>query len=145
MKEGGKHYDQPEVWKGSKSELAAFTKGFEDIHAYNRDYALLLETMAWMHIKKKQDYTKTGQRYSNFEFAAHLAEQFDNPMDKVFATLIGIKMARMAALKKGKIPNFESIEDTQLDLSVYSSLWASYNKMKEREDEKRRGDQETTG
>jgi hypothetical protein len=44
----------------------------------------------------------------------------------VFRVLIGVKMARLDELLKGKAPNHESADDSVLDLSVYSALWASY-------------------
>ena len=36
-----------------------------------------------------------------------------------------VKLARLDELLKGKTPKHESIEDSLLDLSVYSALWAS--------------------
>jgi len=128
-----------EVWIGEKKEIKEFLKAFEHAYGYNMDFANLLNEMARIHVKKNRDYAEDTNRYSNFEYAAQVAEPFTG-VDKVFATMIGIKLARMAELKKGKTPNFESLTDSHLDESVYSTLWASYNALKERENEKRKGD-----
>jgi hypothetical protein len=127
------------VWYGEKKEIEEFLKAFEQAYGYNRDFANLLNEMARIHVKKNRDYAEDANRYSNFEYACRVAEPFTG-VDKVFATMLGIKLARMAELKKGKTPNFESLADSHLDESVYSTLWASYNALKERENEKRRGD-----
>ena len=55
-----------------------------------------------------------------------LASWFDNPVDKVFATMLGIKLARMAELLNGKIPNNESLSDSFLDHEVYSVIWHAW-------------------
>jgi len=128
-----------ELWRGEKKQIEEFLKAFEHAYGYNMDFANLLNEMARIHVKKNRDYAEDTNRYSNFEYAARVAEPFTG-VDKVFATMIGIKLARMAELKKGKTPNFESLTDSHLDESVYSTLWASYNALKERENEKRRGD-----
>ena len=63
-------------------------------------------------------------RYSNFEFAAAIADELPDGPDHVFATMIGIKLARLAELlSEGKTPKHESVEDTFLDLSNYAVLW----------------------
>jgi len=129
-----------ELWRGEKKQIEEFLKPFETTYSYNRDFADLLHKMATIHVKKNQDYAKDSNRYSNFEYAARVAEPFMNAIDKVFATIVGIKLARISELTKGKIPNFESLSDSFLDASVYMTLWASYNALKERENEKRRGD-----
>ena len=79
--------------------------------------------MAETHDKKNADYAHAGNPYSNFEEAAATAGV---SVDAVFAVLIGIKLARLKALK-GKAPNNESVQDSRLDLAVYSALWASYH------------------
>src|SRR5687767_14738099 len=95
--------------------------------ARNPKYVALLAEMQAMHDRKNEDYASEGNPYSNFEFAGGLAAMFSDPTDMAFATLIGVKLARLAELKgKGKTPKNESVADTFLDLSVYASLWASY-------------------
>lgn len=79
--------------------------------------------MAHVHDAKNSDYADDGNPYSNFELAATMA---GCPVDTVFRVLIGVKMARLDELLKGKTPKHESIEDSLLDLSVYAALWASY-------------------
>lgn len=88
----------------------------------------LLEQSRLIHEKKNQDYATSDNPYSNFEFAASLAKEFSNDVDKVFATLVGVKIARLGNLQGAIIkPQNESIEDTFLDLFTYVGLWASYN------------------
>ena len=58
----------------------------------------LLESVKSIHIKKNQDYATESNPYSNFEFAARLSEDFKDPVDKVFVTLIGVKLARLSVL-----------------------------------------------
>ena len=75
------------------------------------------------HEKKNSDYADDSNPYSNFEGAAHLAGQ---TVDQVFHTLLGIKMERLRQLMTGKKPNYESLDDTLLDLATYAALWLSY-------------------
>ena len=73
------------------------------------------------HDAKSHDYAKIENRYSNFEFAAAIADEFPDGPDRVFATMLGIKLARLAELlSQGKDPKHESVEDTFLDLSNYA-------------------------
>ena len=81
--------------------------------------------MSDIHNRKNQDYAEAGNPYSNFEFSAKIA---GTSVDTVFRTLIGVKLARLDELLKGKTAQFESIADTQLDLANYAALWASYSK-----------------
>lgn len=138
-------YNDAELWQGEKKEIQGFLKAFEETYGYNRDFAQLLNRMARTHMRKNRDYATDDNRYSNFEYAARISEVFTDPVDRVFATMIGIKLARMSELKKGKSPNFESLSDSHLDASVYSVLWASYNRMKERENEEQAGDPSPKG
>lgn len=89
----------------------------------NPKFHNLLKQMAEMHDKKSADYASSANYYSNFESAAADA---GITVDEVFATLIGIKLARLRELR-GKEPNNESVQDSRLDLAVYASLWASYH------------------
>ncbi len=61
--------------------------------------------------------------YSNFEKSAATA---GSSVDTVFRVMIGIKLARIEELQKGKLPNHESLDDSLLDLACYAALWASY-------------------
>jgi hypothetical protein len=97
--------------------------------AANPKYLAMLSEMEAMHNKKNEDYASAGNPYSNFEFAGAIGALFTDPVDIAFATLIGVKLARLGELRgKGKTPKNESVQDTFLDLSVYASLWASYYK-----------------
>lgn len=82
-----------------------------------------LERMARIHDAKNSDYADDGNPYSNFELSALIA---GCSVDTVFRVLIGVKLARLDELLKGKTPKHESLDDSLLDLSVYSALWASY-------------------
>lgn len=84
-----------------------------------------LERMRVVHEAKNSDYASDDNPYSNFELAAAVA---GCAPDTVFRVLIGVKLARLDELLKGKTPNHESIDDSLLDLSVYAALWASYRR-----------------
>lgn len=86
-----------------------------------------LERMAEIHNRKSHDYARDDNAFSNFEYAALVAQPFTDPVDRVFATMIGIKLARLAELTAaGKEPQNESLRDTFDDLATYAALWASY-------------------
>lgn len=88
-------------------------------------FSELLNKMRAIHIKKNQDYATEENPYSNFEFAGILAMKFKNPVDISFASLIGVKLARLQVLLgSNRGPNNESIDDTFLDLCTYCALWA---------------------
>lgn len=91
---------------------------------HNPKFHTLLQRMAEMHNKKNADYANEDP-YSNFKEAAATS---GCTVDQVFAVLLGVKLARLKELLgKGKTPNNESIDDSRLDLAVYSALWASYH------------------
>lgn len=94
--------------------------------ARNPKFHTLLQRMAETHDRKNHDYASDTNPYSNFEEAAALVTGFTNPLDQVFAALIGVKIARLRQLTAGKSPNNESVQDTRQDLAVYTALWASY-------------------
>jgi len=89
-------------------------------------FRMILAEMQAIHNKKNKDYSQEGNPFSNFERAAMLASWFDDPVDKVFATLLGVKLARMAELLNGKTPNNESLSDSFLDHEVYSVIWHAW-------------------
>lgn len=103
-----------------------FIRVFRETLRFNPHFAGLLQKMAEIHIRKAADYSKDDNQYSNFEYAAQVSGIFTNDADRVFATMIGIKMARIAELRKGKTPKNESLADSFLDLAVYAVLWGSY-------------------
>lgn len=80
----------------------------------------VLEDMKNLIAGKAHDYADQGDVYSNFRGAGHLAGV---SAETVFAVLVGVKVERLRQLMSGKEPNYESIEDTLLDLANYSALW----------------------
>lgn len=90
------------------------------------EFKPILDRMNKVHQKKNHDYATADRPYSNFERAAILASWFDDPHDKVFAAIIGIKLARLAELHNGKSPNNESADDNHLDLDNYAVLWHGF-------------------
>ena len=98
------------------------------------NYDELLQEMKVTHEKKARDYSHEGSPFSNFTFAAELSSHFTNPVDRVFATIIGIKLARLAELQ-GKEAVNESVLDTYKDLTIYCSLWWQFNSKPPDEDE----------
>lgn len=84
----------------------------------------LLDRMRETHDKKNADYTSGSDPYENFSATAQIAGVDE---ETVFLTMIGVKLARILALKRsGKVPNHESLQDSRLDLAVYAALYASY-------------------
>jgi hypothetical protein len=90
----------------------------------NPRFARALRRMEETHDAKSHDYATTTNPYANFDFAQTLAARFGEPHDQVFATMVGIKLARLGELLgNGKTPKHESIDDTFLDLANYVVLW----------------------
>ena len=89
----------------------------------NQKVVEILKQIQEIHEKKSADYAQEGNSFSNFERAALLASWFNDPVDKIFVTMLGIKLARMAELLNGKKPNNESLSDSFLDFSTYAVLW----------------------
>ncbi len=82
----------------------------------------LLKAASVMELKR-QDYT-TSEWSDNFELAAMLA---GTDVRTVLMVMIGTKVARLQALfTRGKGPNFESVEDTLVDLANYAALLAAW-------------------
>lgn len=82
-----------------------------------------------IHYKKNHDYASEDNPFSNFERAAIIASWFTKPIDQVFASLVGIKLARAAELCNGTTPNNESLNDTFMDQTNYSGLWGAWHIM----------------
>lgn len=83
----------------------------------------ILSRIQAIHDRKNADYAQEGNPFSNFQRAAMLAEWFDTKNNKVFATLLGIKLARLAELLNGKEAKNESVDDSFLDLCTYCVIW----------------------
>lgn len=101
------------------------TEKFVELVEYNPWMAKVLERMLDMHIKKARDYASKDNPFTNFEDVAHTTGV---PVDQVFRQFIAVKLARLKnLLKDGRNPQNESIEDSKLDLAVYSLLYLSYS------------------
>lgn len=95
----------------------------------SQTFVELIERKADVYRKKNADYAGELGTYFNFIYAAQLSEPFQDPVDRVFATMIGIKLGRLAVLKrKGKKPNHESVADSHADLTTYVGIWEAYHK-----------------
>jgi hypothetical protein len=89
----------------------------------------ILEEMRDTVESKANDYADGDNVYSNFEGSAKLA---GISVEQVFMVMIGVKVERLRQLISGTEPNFESIEDTILDLANYAALWLGYRREEER-------------
>jgi len=83
------------------------------------------DSLKELHIKKNQDYTGNSlDPFFNFNVATDIHSLFYINRDKTFATIIGIKLGRIAALlNSGKPANNESVLDSFDDAIVYLALW----------------------
>jgi len=94
----------------------------------SQTYLDALKRQAEIHIRKNADYAGNRGWAFNFEFSARIAEEFKDPVDKVFVVLITTKLARLAVLTGSESkPNNESIQDSFDDLAVYAGMWGAYN------------------
>jgi hypothetical protein len=91
------------------------------------EFVELLKKCIDVHYKKNHDYASEDNPFSNFERASIIASWFNNPVDQVFASLIGIKLARAAELCNGTTPSNESLDDTFMDQTNYSGLWGAWH------------------
>lgn len=97
----------------------------------NPDHKFILEECARLHELKSHDYASEDNVFFNFEYATRVAEPF-NGVHKTFATLMGVKMARLAELLKGKVPKNEAKQDSFIDNTNYSAIWGSYSMQEDR-------------
>lgn len=86
----------------------------------------ILDKMKEIHDRKSHDYAQDNDPFSNFTRAAVIVSWFKNPVDQVFAGILGIKLARLAELSNGKEAENESVDDTFIDGSNYFALWGAY-------------------
>lgn len=94
----------------------------------NKTHEALLKEILALHERKAKDYAHSGDPYANFKAAARVAEGFTG-VDAVFATLIGVKLARIRELTApGRVPNNESLDDSFVDLTNYCAIWTSYRR-----------------
>lgn len=85
---------------------------------------ILLE-LKELHGRKRADYAKSGNRFSNFEVSAAFA---DVAPYQAIEVLIGTKQARLIELRKPNhdLPLNEPIRDTLRDRAVYCILALMY-------------------
>lgn len=75
-----------------------------------------------LHRSKNDDYAGDKGPFFNFEFAEYVGAIFKGTRDRVYAIMIGIKLARLAIVMY-KTANHESVEDTFNDLINYACIW----------------------
>lgn len=98
----------------------------------NKEFMELTRQMQEIHHKKNNDYT-SGNPDENFERMGIISSWFSNQIDKVFATMVAVKLARLGVLLSSqREPNNESVEDSFLDLCTYCALWAANYKRRNR-------------
>jgi hypothetical protein len=82
-----------------------------------------LDTIKKIHKDKNDDYALDSNPYFNFDVQQYVMELFNDPRDKVFASLIGLKLARIAnLLNQSGQPKNESIDDSFIDFATYILL-----------------------
>lgn len=93
-------------------------------------YYKLLKEMADTHDKKSHDYASNENPFGNYHFAGLLATMFSHsPEDAGFVGRIGEKLYRLANLERtNKSPKNESIEDTEVDIAIITTLWMADRK-----------------
>lgn len=90
----------------------------------NQYFDEVLNEMQDVHDKKNADYASDEDPFSNF---TGVASATGLSVDMVFFTMIGIKVMRLKELVGvGKDPNFESVDDTILDLANYAAIWKAF-------------------
>lgn len=76
-----------------------------------------------LHRKKNDDYSGNKGAFFNFEFCDFVSSLFSNSRDRVYATFLAVKLARLAVTLSAKEIKNESIEDSFDDLIVYATIW----------------------
>jgi len=91
----------------------------------------LLEEMAETHDKKSHDYASDENPTGNYEFAGQVSSMFaHSPSDAGFVGRLAEKIYRLANLERaGKSPKNESIEDTERDIAVITTLWMANRRL----------------
>ena len=83
------------------------------------------EKLGRLHKTKNDDYSGDKGSFFNFDFAEFVSSHFTSARDKVYATMVGIKLARLAVVMARNKVNHESTEDTFDDLILYCTIWKS--------------------
>ena len=80
------------------------------------------EKLGRLHKVKNDDYAGDNGPFYNFQFAEMLSSIIKGARDKVYAVLIGIKIARLSVVLY-KPPSNEAVEDTFDDMINYMTIW----------------------
>lgn len=83
-----------------------------------------LDKLKRLHVTKNQDYSGGHEPFFNFDFAEYFSSLFKHTKDKVYAVIVGIKLARLSIVLQ-RSPNHESVEDTFDDIILYTTIWKS--------------------
>ena len=94
----------------------------------HKEFDQVLQDYVRMHKSKNHDYANDDEPLANFILQAEITGL---SMDEVFFNMIAVKAARLKELITGKTPNNESMDDTIIDMGVYSALWAAWRKRAE--------------
>lgn len=86
----------------------------------------IIDKMREIHDRKSHDYAQDTDPFSNFTRSSQIVQWFKDPVDQVFAGIIGIKLTRLAELLNGKEAKNESANDTFIDAANYFALWGAY-------------------
>lgn len=85
-----------------------------------------LTKLVKLHERKNIDYAGEQGAFFNFDFSKNFSKLFNHARDKVYAVLIGIKLARLVVLlNKGGEAQNEPIEDSFDDCITYLAIWKS--------------------
>lgn len=77
-----------------------------------------------LHKIKNDDYAGDKGAFYNFEISEWFIGLFKGARDRVYAGIIGIKIARLSVVLY-KPPSNESVEDTFDDIITYTAIWKS--------------------
>lgn len=85
-----------------------------------------------LHEQKNADYATPVNPFFNFDEAVHISSLFTHHRDRVYATMVAIKLSRLAVLlNSGKAAMNESVLDSFDDLIVYIAIWQAEMTRKE--------------
>lgn len=97
---------------------------FERLTLQSPAFAKVIEQVIDTHLKKSSDYAGAVDPFKNFKVSASFAGVGTGT---AILLQMGNKIARLQTLLNSKeTPNFESVEDTILDLAVYAMLYKAW-------------------
>ena len=112
------------LWPSGKQHKMTF-RGFTEAQLRSEVERARRETVEEC-AKVCDDYSGDKGTFFNFEFCDYVSNLFSLSIDKVFATFVSVKIARLAVLlsSKSEAKN-ESIEDSFDDSITYMAIWKS--------------------